>query len=174
MNLRWIWWPTLAVSSCLWSSVRADDWPQWLGPKRDSVWRESGIVEIFPELNQARQIYTDGRKHPPLGVSFMGHAIGKWDKDTLVVETVGLRGGNLTWLDLFGTPHTDDLRVMERIKRPTYDTLEIDFRFEDPGAFTKPWEGKKRYYLMSADWEQAEYVLCDPPKALGGTDEFSF
>ena len=49
MNRRWIWMTSLAVSVCLWSSVRADDWPQWLGPKRDSVWRESGIVELFPE-----------------------------------------------------------------------------------------------------------------------------
>lgn len=46
---RWNWWASLVVATCLWSSVRADDWPQWLGPKRDSVWRETGIVEVFPE-----------------------------------------------------------------------------------------------------------------------------
>ena len=132
------------------------------------------IVMIFPTMNQARQIYTDGRKHTDVGPMFMGHAIGHWDGDNLVTDTIALKGDPLVWLDTHGTPHSDQLHVIERIKRPTYDTLEIDFTFEDPGAFTRPWEGKKRFFLMPADWEQMEYMVCDTPKALGGDDQYSF
>lgn len=49
MNDRWKWLASLVVGASLLSTVQADDWPQWLGPKRDSVWRETGIVEVFPE-----------------------------------------------------------------------------------------------------------------------------
>lgn len=49
MNHRWKWLASLVVGASLLSTVQADDWPQWLGPKRDSVWRETGIVEVFPE-----------------------------------------------------------------------------------------------------------------------------
>lgn len=131
------------------------------------------VIMIFPTYYQARQIYLDGRKHPDFGSTYMGHAIGKWDGDTLVTDTVGLKGGELTWLDTLGTPHTDALRVIERIKRPRQEILEIDFTFEDPKAFTRPWEGKKRFYLMPASWESMEFVLCDVPKGLGGTGEYS-
>ncbi len=49
MNDRWKWLASLVVGASLLGTVQADDWPQWLGPKRDSVWRETGIVEVFPE-----------------------------------------------------------------------------------------------------------------------------
>jgi hypothetical protein len=67
----------------------------------------------------------------------MGHSIGRWEGDTLVVDTVSIDED--TWLDGIGTPHSDELHVVERIRRVGQDTLEIEFRFEDPKAYTKPW-----------------------------------
>ena len=91
-----------------------------------------------------------------------------------MVDTDDLRGGNEVWLDYLGTPKTDALHVVERIRRPSHDVLEIDFTFEDPGAFTRPWEGKKRFYLMPAESEHYEYTVCETPKALGGRGAYSF
>ncbi len=99
----------------------------------------------------------DGREHPenwPFG--WMGHSIGRWDGDTLVVDTVGLN--DRTWLDRAGTPHSDQLHVVERFRRVNPDTLEIEFLFDDPKAFTKPWGAKIVY---RPDQEILEHVICE-------------
>lgn len=85
------------------------------------------VIQIFESNTVGRVIYTDGRGHPEgAPPMFMGHSIGRWDGDTLVVETVGLRGNDETWLDRVGHPHTEALRVVERIRRVKPDTLEVD------------------------------------------------
>jgi hypothetical protein len=120
----------------------------------------SRLVMLFETHRLSRIIYTDGRPltegAPP---SFMGQSAGKWDGDTLVVETAGLMGGDETWLDRAGHPHTDALRVTERIRRPERNTLEIEFLFDDPKAYTRPWGGKQIYKLQT-EWELMEAVLC--------------
>jgi len=119
-----------------------------------------GRVFILYEWDHTvRRIYTDGRKHPEgYFPTFMGWSIGKWEGDTLVVDTVGLN--DKTWMDGIGTPHSDELRVTERIRRRDRDTLEIEFRFDDPKAFTKPWGGKKTFRLRP-DWEVLEHTNCE-------------
>ena len=117
------------------------------------------VLMLFEYEHAVRRIYMDGREHPdgyPPG--WMGHSIGRWDGDTLVVDTVALN--DRTWIDRIGTPHSDALHVVERIQRPTDETLEIDFTFQDPKAFTRPWEGKKDY-LLRPNLEMLEHVVCD-------------
>lgn len=108
---------------------------------------------LHENTHLVRRIYLDGRKipdgYPP---SFMGYSTGKWDGDTLVVETVGFN--DLTWLDALGHPHSDALRITERIRRVSADTL--DFQFDDSKAYTKPWTGKKTFRLRN-DWEIMEH-----------------
>jgi len=120
----------------------------------------SRVVMLFETHRLSRIIYTDGRAltegAPP---SFMGQSVGRWDGDTLVIETTGLMGGDETWLDRAGHPHTDALRVTERIRRPDQNTLEIEFLFDDPKAYTRPWGGKQVYKLQT-EWELMEAVLC--------------
>jgi hypothetical protein len=89
----------------------------------------------------------------------MGNSIGHWEGDTLVVETVDL--DPFSWIDNLGHPHSDALRVIERIQRPTHDTLQIDFTFDDPKAYTKPWTGKKLFRLMPAAAEIGGFSVCD-------------
>ena len=117
------------------------------------------VYMLFETDNQARIIYTDGRKHPA-GVppTFMGHSVGRWEEDTLTVETVNLN--DLTWLDGLGRPHSDALRVEERIRRVNYNTLEIEFTFDDSKTYTKPWKGKMVFPLRS-NWEMMENVICE-------------
>jgi hypothetical protein len=85
-----------------------------------------------------RHIYTDGRQHdefldPPL---WMGDSVGKWDGDTLVVDTVGFN--DKFWFDFAAHPHTEKLHVIERYHRPDSGHLDYDVTIDDPGAYTKP------------------------------------
>jgi len=107
----------------------------------------------------SRYIYTDGSGHPEgYPTTFMGHSVGHWDGDTLVVDTIGM--DETSWLDSAGTPHSDALHVVERLRRVARDKLEIDFRFEDPKAFTRPWTGKKVFQL-EPDWQYIPGIACE-------------
>jgi len=98
-----------------------------------------GLLVILNELNAAyRQIFTDGRPLPvDPNPSWNGYSSGKWEGDTLVVETNGLRDG--LWMDTASSPLTDAARITERFRRVNYGTLEIDITIDDPKAYTKPW-----------------------------------
>jgi hypothetical protein len=96
--------------------------------------------------NGLRHIYMDGRKLPPQGEPqpwWYGYSVGHWDGDTLIVETDNLRGAEDSpydgWLDVNGSPYSEQAKFTEKIRRPTYDHLQIDFTVEDPKAYTKPW-----------------------------------
>ncbi len=107
-----------------------------------------------------RQIWTDGREHPDgYPLTWMGHSIGRWDGDTLVVDTVGINSIS-RWIDRAGTPHSDQLHVVERFSRPSHDSLQVVFLFEDPGAYTRPWGGTK-VYKLGVGWEILEHVVCE-------------
>ena len=84
-----------------------------------------------------RVIYMDGRTHPDdLIPSWWGHSIGKWDGDTLVVDTVGYN--EKFWIDSRGTPHTEQMHTIERFTRTNWGTLRNEFTWEDPGTLSKP------------------------------------
>jgi len=86
-----------------------------------------------------RVIYTDGRPHPAgagLKPSFFGHSIGRWEGDTLVIDTVGFN--EKQWL-AGSYPTTDLLHLVERISRPNLKTLIYEATIDDPGAYTAPW-----------------------------------
>jgi hypothetical protein len=87
-----------------------------------------------------REIYLNGRPHPKnLEQSWTGHSIGKWEGDTLVIETVGFN--DKSWIGE-GTPHTEKLKVTTRLTRPDLGHLQVETTFEDPGSFKKPWTTK--------------------------------
>ena len=86
-----------------------------------------------------RVIYMDGRAHPTgddLRPTFLGHSIGHWDGDTLVIDTVGFN--EKQWL-AGAYPNTVQMHLMERISRPNLKTLTYEATIDDPGAYTKPW-----------------------------------
>jgi hypothetical protein len=87
--------------------------------------------------------------------TWMGDSIAKWEGDTLVVDTIGLN--DQTWLNGRGTPHTDQLHVIERYTRPDLGHLDVEITMEDPGAFTKP-HTFKRQHTSSVTWEIHEFV----------------
>ena len=98
-----------------------------------------GLVAILYENSTIyRQIFTDGRVlSKDFDPTFMGYSVGHWEGDTLVVETAGYN--DKTWLDFSGHPHTDALRTTERFRRQNFGHMEVQFTFDDPKAYTKPW-----------------------------------
>ena len=121
--------------------------------------------------NEMREIWMDGRGHPDDPQRpWTGHSIGRWDGNTLVVDTVGLIGGQdgqFKWLDHSGTPHSDDLHVVERIQRTDPNTLDFAMLFEDPKTFTAPIRGRIIYGRRDNEEDLAingpsvEYVQCE-------------
>jgi hypothetical protein len=140
------------------------------------VQAQGQVIMFFEADHLVRRIYTDGRKHPKdADASYMGHSIGRWDQDTLTIDTVGLN--DLTWLDSIGHPHSNALHIVERIRRVDRSTLEINFTFDDPKAYGKPWGGTKLFELKP-DWEISEQLPCEDhlreyhiPKLLRGERE---
>jgi len=123
------------------------------------------VVMLFEYDHFVRQIFTDGRKHPEDMVpSWMGDSIGKWEGDTLVVDSIGFN--DKTWLDQVGHPHSEQLHLVERIRRPSHDALTIDITIDDPKAYTKPWVAHLDYDLKP-DWNIGEEVCEDNDNFLG-------
>jgi hypothetical protein len=132
----------------------------YLQPFPMELIQTQGRVILFYEFNHlVRQIFTDGRKHnTDLGPTWMGDSIGTWEGDTLVVDTIGFN--DKTWLDRAGHPHSQDLHVVERIRRPDHDTLQIAVTMEDPKAYTKPWNDTLTYKLHPK-WNISEMICED-------------
>jgi hypothetical protein len=117
------------------------------------------VIELFEYDHTVRHIFVDGRKHPAdLTPSYNGHSIGHWEGDTLVVDTVGLNGK--LWLDRVGHPDSDQMHVIEHIHRVDDKTLQVDFTFDDPKSYVKPWTALMRFRLRP-DWEIIEDVCED-------------
>ena len=111
-----------------------------LQPQPRKIIQTPTLVTILYESNYGlRYIYMDGRQLPPQGQAqpwWYGYSVGRWDGDTLVVDTNNFRDDE--WLDVQGSPMTDQARVVERFRRPAYWRLEIDVTVDDPKAYTKP------------------------------------
>jgi len=116
-------------------------------------------VWIIYERPDVRYIYTDGRPFPPkdeLWPTFEGYSIGHWEGDTLVVQTVSIRGG--IPIDRTGAALSDEARVTERIRKTDAKTLQSDITIEDPVALTGPWKVTRRYTRRDEQYPRMENV----------------
>ena len=124
-------------------------------------WRivESGdrIYFLFEgNIHSYRQIFMDARKHPEdPDPTWYGHSVGRWDGDTLVVDTVGFN--DKFWFDFVGHPHTERLHTIERYTRPNLGTLVEDVTIDDPGAYARPFTIHSSHRLLPQD-ELLEYI----------------
>lgn len=106
-----------------------------------------------------RIINMDGKPHPAeITPSAYGHAIGKWDGDTLVIDSIGFN--EKFWLDRQGTPHTDRLHMIEKLTRTDYNTIKYEVTIDDPGAYTRTWSSGFNLRWV-ANSELFEYVCQD-------------
>jgi hypothetical protein len=117
------------------------------------------MIMIFEYDHTIRQIFLDGRPHPEdLSPTYMGHSIGKWDGDTLVVDTVGFN--ERTWLDRDGHPHSDQLHVIERFHKTDGENIIDDVTIEDPKVLLKPWKTQLNFQLKPG-WDIMELACTD-------------
>ena len=93
---------------------------------------------LFENQHTFRIIHTDGRSHPKdLDPTWFGDSVGKWEGDTLIVDTVGV--DDRTWLDTAGHEHSDQLHLIERFQKMDNNKIKWTVTFEDPKFFTEPW-----------------------------------
>lgn len=122
------------------------------------------LLVMMYEGEFPRQIFLDGRPHPKdLNPTWLGHSVGHWDQDTLVVDTVGFNGK--AWLDFAGHPASEKLHIMERYRRPDFGHLELEITIDDPGAYAKPWTIRKTSEL-SRDDTLMEYICNENERDL--------
>jgi hypothetical protein len=118
-------------------------------------------IILFEEFNNWRQVFTDGR---PLPVdpqpAWLGYSIGRWDRDTFVIETAGFN--DRSWLDANGMPHSEALRTIERLRRIDFGHMEAEFTFDDPKTFTRRWWVNVKFNLLP-DTDLLEHH-CDNEK----------
>ena len=136
----------------------------WSTPRK--VIQTPGLVVLLNELNASyRQIFTDGRPLPAdPNPSWNGYSSGKWEGDTLVVQTSGFHDG--IWLDRNGSPMTDAAKITERFRRPNYGTMEIELTVDDPKAYTAPWTIKLVHTLV-LDTDLMDYICVENEKDFG-------
>jgi hypothetical protein len=130
-------------------------------------------------IHSYRQIFLDNPKHPDnWNPNWYGHSAAKWDGDTLVIDTIGFN--DKFWFDFAGHPHTEQLHIIERFRRPDFDHLEYDTTIDDPGAYTKPFvmHGKSSYasntelmeFICNENNKDLEHIVGKDPRNHYATD----
>jgi len=145
-------------------------------PEKDVVPAPYKIVELpdlilflYESRTIYRQIFTDGRPLPKdPNPAWQGYSVGRWDGNTLVVESTGFKDDG--WLDLGGLPATDALHVTERFTRRDFGHMDVQFTIDDPKAYTKPWTVNAKIRLLPEE-ELIEHICeennRDPAHMVG-------
>ena len=107
-------------------------------PEPFKIIQTPGVIVMLYEVETTfRQVFTDGRKLPAdPSPSWNGYSVGRWEGDTLVVDTAGFN--DLSWLDARGHGHSEEMRVEERFHRRDFGHMDVGVTITDPKMFTKP------------------------------------
>ncbi len=131
------------------------------------------ILQFFEYRHDWREIWMDGRELPEIEdvpLRWNGHSVGRWEDDTLVVESVGF--DDRSWLDKLGYPHSDQMHVEERYRRVDADTLELEITVTDPVIYTRPWQSDTKRFELNRDkhdeWD--EQIYCIPAEEMSFQD----
>jgi hypothetical protein len=129
------------------------------------VQNDKYVALLFEQNSWFHVVPIDGRSHPPTGEiepTWFGHSIGKWDGDTLVVDTVGFNG--YTRLDTIGHPHSDALHLVQTFRRTDQQHLAYTVTVDDPKTYTKPWKNERTFTVSKG--EIMEYSCEENNKSL--------
>ena len=132
-------------------------------PNAFKIIQTPALIAVFHEGDSTlRQIYTDGRRAPderePL---WLGYSVGAWEGDTLVVDTLGFN--DKSWLDGAGHPHSEALRLTERLRRRDFGHLDMQITIDDPKMYTKPFSIRLTQ-LLQPDTDIVEYICAENEK----------
>jgi len=111
------------------------------------------VTIIIANQAQVRHIYLNVPHSKHVVPSWNGESVGHYEGDTLVVDTIGIKPSEVVPIDRFGTPHTEQLHIVERIRKAGPKSLRIDYRIEDPGAFTMAWDAVAMFHPFEG-WEE--------------------
>lgn len=115
------------------------------------------LVQLMEDVTAEHEVFLDGRSHPSdLEPTWRGHSTAKWDGDTLVIDTIGFN--DKSWL-FFLVPHTEMLRVTQRLRRMDLGHLQIETTYEDPGTFKTP--PKFTTVSVLTPDEEVHEVVCE-------------
>ena len=118
---------------------------------------------LFEQNSWFTVVPIDGRPHRTGIPTWFGDSVGRWEGDTLVIDTVNFNGK--TRLDTIGHPHSDQLHLVQRFSRPDRGHIAHEMIIDDPKAFTKPWK-TTRTFTLRTDWEMMEYSCEENNKSL--------
>jgi hypothetical protein len=136
-------------------------------PQPRKIVQTPELIVIMYEGNQGlRQVFMDGRELPKVDDALQpwwyGYSVGRWEGDTLVVESVGFN--DLGWLDVYGSPLTTEGKLIERWRRPDFGHLEIDVTIDDPKAYTRPFTVRVSHQIL-LDQELIEFICNENEKS---------
>jgi hypothetical protein len=135
----------------------------WAGWRR--VIQTPALIAFAHETLRYRLVFMDGRRlEADPERTWMGHSVGRWEGDTLVVDSFGFN--DRTWLDSRGMPHTEALRTTERYRRPSVGQLQVELTVTDPGAFDQSWTVTYDM-VFEPDTEMIEAVCEDRTHWIG-------
>ena len=133
------------------------EWWEWSTPKaylHDAI----STDERNPRVNRSR--CAPIRRQLPANPEplWMGYSAGKWEGDTLVVDSIGFN--DRTWLDGFGHPHSESMRILERFRRTSFGQMDIEVTINDPSMYTRPFTVKFQARLLP-DTDTLESVCAE-------------
>jgi hypothetical protein len=123
------------------------------------------VIILYESWHIFRSIPTDGREHPKnKDPTWFGNSVAHWDGDTLVIDIANMN--DKTSLDTNGHPHSDQLHLIERLRRTGPDTMSYEVTVDDPKAYTAPWK-QSRVFKLQKGIELMEYVCLENEKDRG-------
>jgi hypothetical protein len=124
------------------------------------------VTLIYQNDHQVRFVYMDQPHSKDITPSWFGESVGRYEGDTLVVDTVGIAAKPMSFIDQFGTPHTDKLHVIERFRiADGGKMLKVAISVDDPGAFTTKWGALATLQRSRNDF--VEYVCAENNPMIG-------
>jgi hypothetical protein len=130
------------------------------------------IVILYQRDHHVRWIWLNKKHSAHVTPSWWGESVGHYEGDTLVVDTIGLKPAKMSFVDPYGTPHTDKLHVVERYRRADDakgKAIAVTVEVDDPGAFTMPWKGQLEY-RVNRDPEIAEVVCAENNRTFDSSE----
>lgn len=121
------------------------------------------VALLFEQSTWFHVVPVDGRGHRKQDPTWFGDSIGRWEGDTLVIDTVNFNGH--TRMDTVGHPHSDQLHLTQRFTRTDLGHISYEVTVEDPKTYTKPWKNT-RTFILRPDWELMEYSCEENNKGL--------
>ena len=134
--------------------------PRIIGGAFEIIQIPGRVLLYFESEHVHREVWMDGRELPKdPDPTWYGYSVGRWDGDTLVVDTIGFN--DKSWIDSWGNPHSEDMHVEERYRRVDHNTLELKMTVTDSKAYSAPLVTSPKTFTLHPKYELVE-SLCVP------------